>query len=154
LPQTVCIDQDVVGLASGGAVCERPDVVSNPNNISQQTAAEYFNVNAFVLQNPGTFGNSGRNNVRGPGVNNVDLSLFKDFALPHIKGIGGSESPRLQFRAEFFNAINHTQFASINTSFVPLNVATGSNADPSSPFGSVSSTRSPRQVQFALKLIF
>ncbi|HWF03884.1 MAG TPA: TonB-dependent receptor, partial [Candidatus Angelobacter sp.] len=154
LPQTVCIDQDVVGLATGGAVCERPNVVSNPNNISQQSAAEYFNVNAFVLQAPGTFGNSGRDNVRGPGVDNIDLSLFKDFALPHIKGMGGTESPRLQFRSEFFNAINHTQFASINTTFVPLNVATGSIADPSSPFGSVSSARNPRQIQFALKLIF
>jgi hypothetical protein len=68
--------------------------------------------------------------------------------------MGGTESPRLQFRSEFFNAINHTQFASINTTFVPLNVATGSIADPSSPFGSVSSARNPRQIQFALKLIF
>jgi outer membrane receptor protein involved in Fe transport len=154
LPQTVCIDRDVVGLATGGAVCERPNIVSNPNSISQQTAAEYFNANAFVLQTPGSFGNSGRDNVRGPGVDNIDLSLFKDFALPHIKGLGGTESPRLQFRSEFFNAINHTQFASINTSFVPLNVAAGSIADPSSPFGSVSAARTPRQIQFALKLIF
>ncbi len=154
LPHTVCIDRDVVGLATGGSICERPNVVSNPNSIGQQTAAQYFNTSAFTLQDPGTFGNSARNNVRGPGVNNVDLSLFKDFALPHIKGLGGSESSRLQFRAEFFNALNHTQFASINTTFVPLSVAGGSIADPSSPFGTVGSARTPREIQFAMKLIF
>jgi hypothetical protein len=105
-----------------------------------------------VLQAPGTFGNSGRNNVRGPGIDNFDVSLFKDFGLPHIKGFGGSESPRLEFRTEFFNAFNHTQFAMINTTFVPIQDTLGSGS--SSPFGSVSAARDPRQIQFALKLLF
>ena len=155
LPQTVCLDHDVVGLASGTDICERPDVVSNPNlSSNQRSAAEYFNIASFQLQAPGTFGNSGRNNVRGPGIDNVDLSLFKDFSLPHIKGLGGTESPRLQFRTEFFNAFNHTQFASINTTFVPNQDVAGSPASSSSPFGSVSAARDPRQIQFALKLLF
>lgn len=153
LPQTVCLDHDVVGLASGTDICERPDVISNPNLPGgQRTVDEYFNVNAFVLQAPGTFGNSGRNNVRGPGIDNFDVSLFKDFGLPHIKGFGGSESPRLEFRTEFFNAFNHTQFAMINTTFVPVQDTLGSGS--SSPFGSVSAARDPRQIQFALKLLF
>jgi outer membrane receptor protein involved in Fe transport len=153
LPQTVCLDHDVVGLASGTDICERVDAVSNPNLSSgQRTVTDYFNVNAFQLQAPGTFGNSGRNNVRGPGINNFDLSLFKDFVLPHVKGLGGTESPRLQFRTEFFNAFNHTQFAGINTTFVPVQDVAGSGS--SSPFGSVSGARDPRQIQFALKLIF
>jgi outer membrane receptor protein involved in Fe transport len=155
LPQTICLDHDVVGLASGTDVCERPDVILNPNiDSSQRTAAEYFNIGAFQLQAPGTFGNSGRNNVRGPGINNFDLSLFKDFVLPHIKGLGGTENPRLQFRTEFFNAFNHTQFASINTTFVPNQDVAGSPVSPTSPFGSVSGARDPREIQFALKLIF
>ncbi len=155
LPQTVCLDHDVVGLASGTDICERPDVTSNPNlDSSQRTAAEYFNVASFQLQAPGTFGNSGRNNIRGPGINNFDLSFFKDFLLPHIKGLGGTENPRLQFRTEFFNAFNHTQFGSIDTTFVPNQDAAGSAGSTSSPFGSVSSARDPREMQFALKLLF
>lgn len=153
LPQTVCLDEDIVGLGTGTNVCERPDVVSNPNlSRGQQTATEFFNTSSFVLQDPGTFGNSGRNNVRGPGIDNVDLSLFKNFALPHIKGLGGGEGPRLQFRTEFFNAFNHTQFASINTTFVPAENVAGSLS--TSPFGSVSAARTPRQIQFALKFLF
>jgi hypothetical protein len=152
LPQTVCLDHDVVGLASGD-VCERPDAISNPNaGTGLQNVTEYFDVNAFQLQAPGSFGNSGRDNVRGPGINNFDLSLFKDFSLPHIKGFGGSESPRLQFRTEFFNAFNHTQFASIDTTFVPIQDVAGSGS--SSSFGSVSAARDPREIQFALKLLF
>src|SRR5581483_11004146 len=59
LPQTVCLDHDVVGLASGTDICERPNVISNPNLSSgQQNTTEYFDINAFQLQAPGTFGNS------------------------------------------------------------------------------------------------
>jgi hypothetical protein len=114
----------------------------------------FFDVNAFQLQAPGTFGNSGRNNVRGPGSNNFDLSLFKSFTLPHIKGLGGTESPRLQFRTEFFNAFNHTQFGSIDTTFVPAEDVRGSGISSSAPFGSVNGVRGPREIQFALKLLF
>lgn len=153
LPQTVCLDQDIVGLATGTNICERPDVVSNPNlSAGQRSAQEYFDTSVFQLQAPGTFGNSGRNNVRGPGIDNFDLSLFKDFLLPRIKGLGGGESPRLQFRTEFFNAFNHTQFAAINTTFVPIQNTAGSLS--SSPFGSVSAARDPREIQFAVKLLF
>jgi hypothetical protein len=92
--------------------------------------------------------------VRGPGLNSFDLSLFKDFALPHIKGLSGTESPRLQFRTEFFNAFNHTQWAGVDTGFVPVEDAAGSPNSSSSAFGSVSGARPPREIQFALKLIF
>jgi hypothetical protein len=151
LPQNVCIDHDVVGLASGGTVCERVNVVSNPNlSRDQRTVSAYFDTNAFSLQAPGTFGNAGRNLVRGPGLNNLDLSLFKNFLLT-----GSDSGPRLQFRAEFFNAINHTQFGSIDTTFVPTQDAAGAKADTAnSPFGTVGSARASREIQFALKLIF
>jgi outer membrane receptor protein involved in Fe transport len=155
LPQTVCFDHDIVGLASGTDICERPDVLFNPNlPAAMRTPAEYFNTAAFVSQDPGTFGNSGRDNIRGPGINNFDLSLFKDFSLPHIKGLGGSESPKLQFRTEFFNAFNHTQFSTINTTFSPVQDAFGSPNSATNPFGSVSAARDPREIQFALKLLF
>jgi outer membrane receptor protein involved in Fe transport len=153
LPQQVCLDRDVVGLASGTTICERPNVLSNPNlSRGQRTVTEYFNTSAFVLQTPGTFGNAGNNIVRGPGLNNTDLSLFKNFVLP-VKHVGGGEGMRLQFRAEFFNAFNHTQWATINTTFVPDTVTAGSGSTNSS-FGSVSGARAPREIQFALKLLF
>jgi hypothetical protein len=154
LPQTVCLDHDVVGLNDGGIICERPDVIASPNlDRSKQTIQQYFNTNAFVLQAPGSFGNSARNNVRGPGINNWDFSMFKDFTLPRFTG-GSGEGPKLQFRAEFFNFLNHTQFSSINTTFVPAQDVAGSTVAPSSPFGSVTGVRAPREIQLALKLVF
>ncbi len=152
LPQTVCLDHDVVGLAAGG-ICERVNITANPNQ-GPRTVTNYFDTSAFQLQAPGTFGDSGLNNVRGPGINNFDLSLFKDFVLPHFPGMGIAESPRLQFRTEFFNAFNHTQFGSINTTFVPAQDVLGSGVSSSAPFGSVSGARDPREIQFALKLLF
>jgi outer membrane receptor protein involved in Fe transport len=155
LPQTVCIDHDVVGLADGGQVCQRPNVIAAPNlDRSKQTVAEYFNTNAFTLQAPGTFGNSARNNVRGPGLNNWDFSVFKNFDLPHFFGNSTDEAPRLQFRGEMFNVLNHTQFSSINTTFVPASDVAGSPASSSAPFGAVTGARAPREIQLALKLIF
>ena len=154
LPQTICIDHDVVGLNDGGTICERPDVIAAPNlDRSKQTIQQYFNTSAFVLQAPGTFGNSARNNVRGPGINNWDFSVFKDFALPRFTG-GSGEGPRLQFRAEFFNFLNHTQFSTINTTFVPAQDVLGSPATAGGSFGSVTGTYPSREIQLALKLVF
>ena len=85
-----------------------------------------------------SFGNSGRNSVRGPGINNVDLSIFKNFKF--------SERTNLQFRTEFFNAFNHTQFLISGNSSTAFGF-TGS-------FGQVNQTRDPRIIQFALKLSF
>jgi hypothetical protein len=104
----------------------------------------YFDPTAFDCQfnndlhlAPGSlasFGNLGRNSLRGPGINNWDISFLKDTKL--------TESKKLEFRAEFFNAFNHVQFL---------------NPDPfgfDSTFGQVSQTRGPRLVQFGLKLYF
>ena len=84
--------------------------------------------------NPGQFGNEGRNAVRGPGLATVDLSLFKNFAV--------TESSRVQFRAEVFNALNHANF------MLPEN-------DLASPeFGQILQAAPPRLLQLALKFIF
>ena len=73
--------------------------------------------------------------------------------VPRFTG-GSGEGPKLQFRGEFFNVFNHTQFSSINTTFVPAQDVAGSPVSPSSPFGSVTGVRTPREIQLALKLIF
>lgn len=81
-----------------------------------------------------TFGTLGRNALRGPGINNWDLSIFKNTYI--------TESKWVQFHAEFFNAWNRAQFL---------------NPDPngfSGTFGQITSTRPPRLIQFALKLNF
>ncbi|MGI8958485.1 MAG: carboxypeptidase regulatory-like domain-containing protein [Bryobacteraceae bacterium] len=155
LPQNVCLDHDVAGLSDGGTVCQRPDLIANPNfDRSKQSVAEYFNTNAFVLQQPGTFGNAARNVVRGPGINNLDFSVFKNFVLPHFLGHSGDEGPRLQFRGELFNVLNHTQFNGLNLTFVPTADVAGAQANPSSGFGTVTGAAAPREIQVALKLMF
>jgi Carboxypeptidase regulatory-like domain/TonB dependent receptor len=111
------------------------------------TTGVFINPAAFAQPGPGTFGNCGPRKFHGPGIQTADLSLFKDFRF--------SERWNLQFRAEFFNAFNHPNFAS-------------PNADISSPgsFGKVTNTLAPilgtdsggpgdpREIQFALKLYF
>jgi hypothetical protein len=82
----------------------------------------------------GRFGNAGRNIARGPGMVNVDASLFRNFRL--------SERLNLQFRAECFNVANHANF------FVPV-------SDLNSPnFGRIVEAGSPRLFQFGLKFVF
>jgi hypothetical protein len=83
-------------------------------------------------------GDMGRNALRGPGINNWDFSLQKDFKF--------SEHKSLEFRGEFFNAFNHVQFYS--PTFQDGAIAYDGL------FGQVSSDRGPRIIQFALKFYF
>jgi len=158
LPANVCLDSDVAGTGDGAGSyeCQRPDMVSNPNlSRGKRTINEFFDVNAFVEQPFGAFGDATRNIIRGPGVNNWDLSVFKDFTVPWFgrhSGFLASENATLQFRAEFFNAWNHTQFSGVNTTFQTQ--APGLPSGNTNGFGSVSGARDPREIQFALKLTF
>ncbi|MGI8991609.1 MAG: hypothetical protein ACR2I2_18755, partial [Bryobacteraceae bacterium] len=81
------------------------------------------------------FGNAGRNSARATPINQMDLGVDKNFRLPR-------EGMRLQFRSEFFNLFNHTNFQAANPDRA------------SASFGTIRSTFPPRQIQFALKLIF
>jgi hypothetical protein len=85
----------------------------------------------------GLFGNLGANVFSGPGQQVYDLSLFKTTTI--------KENLRLQFRAEFFNAFNRANFNAPGGS--RLRVSSGS-------FGRISSAQDPRQIQFALKILF
>ena len=108
--------------------------MGNPNN-GPKTASEWFNTQAFQQNTQlGTFGNAGRNIVQAAGLSQWDFGVSKNFRLV--------ESATLQFRGEFFNVLNRVNFG------VP-------NDDISSPtFGQVQSAGAPRQIQFALKLLF
>jgi hypothetical protein len=145
---------------------------SQPNNLAPRpnyvagckvnvgTVNEWYNPACFTLEAPGTFGNLGRNTGRGPDFADVDFALLKDTKI--------RESLGLQFRAEFFNILNHTNLGLP----VPFGVGGGSplfngngfltnpgdlasyNArNPSAP-QITSIVGAPRQIQFALKLVF
>ena len=128
----------------GGERRSRPDRLADGSlPDSQRTVDRWFNTSAFVpLSNtPGAvgfvpnriFGNSGVGVVRGPGLVNFDFNLAKDFMI--------YERFSAQFRAEFFNAVNHSNFG------VP-GVTTGAG------FGQIVSANDARIIQFALKLKF
>jgi hypothetical protein len=123
----------------------RPDRTCNGNlSGGDRKVTQWFDTNCFTNQfliadnNNGIFrfGNSGRSVLTGPGIQNFDLAILKDF---HI-----TESMRLQFRAEAFNALNTPNFSADG-------VITHVN---DSRFGQVTSASEPRDVQFALKLLF
>jgi hypothetical protein len=120
-----------------GVTADRPDRIGNPV-LSNPTVAEWFNPAAFKRSTAGTLGDEGRNQMHGPPQRRLDFSLFKEFPL--------RETLRLQFRAEFFNLSNTPNFgnpgADINTPST-LGKITGTNPQST-----------PREIQFALKLLF
>jgi hypothetical protein len=104
--------------------------------------AQYFNPNAYVVPVAGTYGNAGRDSLVGPGFANLDTSLRKDTQI--------TEGLRAQFRAEFFNVLNHTNFGTPNEV-----VYSAAGTTPSPTAGVITSTASTsRQIQFGLKLLF
>src|SRR5579862_5457513 len=120
-----------------GFYSSRPDLIANPN-LGPHTPNQWVSPSAFQRLDPvtqaGQFGNEGRNVVRGPGISNVDLSLFKNFPI--------GEASRVQFRAECFNVANHPNFR------LPEN-------DIASPeFGQILEAAAPRLFQLALKVTF
>ncbi len=108
---------------------------------SQRTIDHWFDATAFVAPPIYTFGNSGRNILRGPGTKQIDLSLFKEFAL--------TEKRRAEFRAEAFNALNTPQFNNPNASIGFSGVAKITSAGSPTVY-----QRTSRQIQLALKIYF
>jgi len=131
-PFTVIIGTDRANIGSGPA--QRPNSVCDPNEGGARTSAQWFNTACFTLQDPFTFGNSGRNTVHSPGYTNVDLSVQKDIQF--------LEQLRLQLRMEVFNLFNNANFD------VPNRTAFTSN------FGRIFSAGPARQMQLAVKLHF
>jgi len=128
---------------TGGGDGWRPNVIGNPTLPSnQQTVDRWFNTDAFARPAQGDHGNAGSVVTRGPGINNWNMSLFKNIKAPgHMT---------VQFRAEAYNVFNHTQFNLVNT--IPKFDATGKQV--SLDFGRVITARDPRIMQFALRFGF
>jgi outer membrane receptor protein involved in Fe transport len=125
-----------------GGVSQRPDRVGDPN-ATPCVPGTFFNTCAFANPSAGSFGNVGRNTIRGPGYRVWDLSIFKI--------IQTSERTKLEFRAEFFNILNHTNFL-----FARPGPQSGNNSTilGTQQFGFVTAAHDPRQIQFALKFSF
>jgi hypothetical protein len=139
-PFDVVMSSDVAGI--GGTQNQRPNIIAD--TAGPQTPAQWFNRFAFARPASGTFGNMGRNSLRGPGINKMDLALFKTFLMRESK-------LRWQFRAEAFNALNHPSFTTVGTSLTTSATAVDPNANS---FAVITGTRDARVVQVAIKLNF
>ena len=140
-----------VNRSGSGDITDRVDVIGEPyRDVPPRAtpfgAVPWFNPAAFAFAAPGTFGNIGRNALRGPGFGAVDFSVFKEIPV--------RERIRFQIRAEIFNLLDRANFAN-----------PGTNRNAATTFGLITNTRNgasapgigfgePRNVQLALKLLW
>jgi hypothetical protein len=115
--------------------------VQRPNQVApaalprgDRTLARWFNTDAMVVGPPFTLGNAPRFPLHGPGINNTDLSIMRNFLL--------RDRLKLQFRSEFFNAFNHPQYNNPNTAIGNVN------------YGKIIAAHDPRTIEFALRLFY
>ena len=101
---------------------------------SNSGSADRHSADSIHRHEAGRFGNAGRNIVRGPGLANFDVSVFKSFRW--------TEARQLQFRVECFNVANHANFG------IPVTDLASAN------FGRILDAGSPRLLQFGLKFLF
>jgi Carboxypeptidase regulatory-like domain/TonB dependent receptor len=123
---------DIANVGGGSQRCDR---IGNPyaGPGFHKSYASWLNPASFTTI-PYTFGTEGRNDLVGPSYNDVDFSAFKNFPV--------TERAKLQFRAEFFNLFNHTNFQN------------PTNNIQSSAFGGIFSSYFAREIQVAAKLTF
>ncbi len=140
MPLTIYSSPNLTQSLGGGS---RPNRACDGNlGDSGRSIGQWFDTSCFIAPGQFAFGNSGTGIIRGPSLANVDLSLFKNLPI--------TERIRLQFRAEFFNVLNHTNFGTPGTtmgtgSFGVISATAGGVLDPMG---------GPRIGQLALKLSF
>ena len=117
-----------------GNRADRPNLIGQWK-LSNPDPNRWVNEAAFSIPPKGSFGNAGRNVLRGPGINNLDFSMAKVFTL-------GDNANFAEFRTEVFNIANHPQF------FLPNRFVNSSN------FGTISRARDSRQIQVSLRFSF
>jgi hypothetical protein len=125
---------------SGSTEAARINVVGDPS-LSDHTFYHNFNNAAFAAPSVGSFGNAGYDIMRQPGVDNWDISVAKRFPV----GLG--EGRFLMVRGEFYNAWNHTQFATVDGA--ARFDATG--AQVNGDLGAYTSARQPRTITFSVR---
>jgi hypothetical protein len=145
-PVNITISQDIANTGSGGQrpnlVGAAPELNCQPNTSGttqplQRRLINCYDASAFAMPDAFTFGNAGRNILRGPKSINTDLSLMKNFVL--------HGDTRLQVRVEMYNVFNNVNYSAPNASYgVPLPAA----------FGTITGAGAMRRIQLGGKLIF
>jgi len=132
-------DRSLLGTSGSGPIqlpVDTPNFTPGPMNFTDpRSGTSYFNTSLFSLEALGQLGDARRRFFHGPGINNWDVSLSKDTKV--------TETTALQFRTEFFNAFNHTQFG------LP-----DGNINDGTSFGQIHSANAPRIIQLGLKFLF
>jgi hypothetical protein len=131
LPLTITSGED---RSLSGMGNDNADVISKPGLSSGSRGEQIpkFTTESFRPAALGTFGNSGRNILTGPGTFYVDCSVLKNFAI--------RERFRLQYHAEFFNLFNNTKLNNPDSAYT------------SASFGRITGARDPRILQISLKV--
>ena len=130
---TTGVDASLTGVGN-----DRPDLIGNPvrdHSGTDDMLARFFDPTAFVANQPGRYGNVGRNLINGVAQSSTDLALVKAFPI-------GDRFGKIQFRAEFYNSLNQVNFGG------PTSALNNRN------FGRILSAGSPRILQFALRYTF
>lgn len=141
---------------TAGNVNPRPDLVLGVpiylKNASDSTL--WLNPAAFALPGVGQIGSLGKGSIRGKPISNVDFSIVKNWRFKERYGF--------QFRAEMFNAFNHTNFTGFNNNlqFDAVQVLSGGAPNPNfghatnGSFGTLNNAQAPREIQFGFKFNF
>jgi hypothetical protein len=125
-------------LGMGGNVANHPDL--NGSVSYPQTVTNWFSAAPFAAPAPLAFGSASKGCLRGPGLNTLDTSVFKNFrSIPWFT----KEGAGLQLRFEFFNTLNHTEFSAVQANF-------SSRSD----FGAITSVYPARQIQLGARFTF
>jgi hypothetical protein len=131
---------DITGSPTEGA---RIDITGNPNlGRGERSFERWFRTDVFALPAVGTYGNSARTVITAPGINNFDLTVFKNFSY--------RERLRTQLRAEFYNAFNHTQFSGVDAAAR----FDAQRRQVNTQFGQLTASRPGRRIQLAIRVTF
>lgn len=149
--QSDLISNGNLGNGTGGFI--RPDYIgggktytNHSHNVPAGQNPTWFNPAVFARPADGSFGNVRRNWLRGPGINNWDMSLFKNFIF--------TENTRVQLRFEYFNVFNHTQWGDVNASMSAPTAGTPFSGPNAGNSGQITNTRDPRILQIGGKFYF
>lgn len=135
LPFKVVTGSDIANTGTGS---QRPNLVGNPVPSGfKQTPTQWFSPAAFQLPTAFTFGNLGNNTLRGPGFFDLDFGLMKDFKF--------SEMRYFEFRAEAFNAFNHSNYGQPSATM---------NSGTYTRITGLATGAAPRDMQMSLKFVF
>jgi hypothetical protein len=134
MPVTPTISTDRAGVGNTG---QRPDTTSSIA-YKHGNVNDYFSTSSFALPALGTFGNTGLNTVRLPGLNSTQFSVAKK-ATFHV---ASEHAVTTAFQAQFFNLFNHSSFNGVGTTYGAVT------------FGKITPALEPRNIAFRLKFSF